>query len=290
MASTTATLSALVAPATVEELFLRPLLAQALATNAAVSTVRLIGTHDLKIPRVTGDPTVAHLDELEAAPLSDMGADAITATPVRAAGVSMLSREIVEDSSPEAQAEVGTRLVEAYRKQLDADFLGNGTANAGKQPDGLGSLTAGAGEHQVQRLAIMASPTNLFWMEDAIAAAQSVGAEPTALLMNPTDLAYYGKLPTVTGGPVPLLQSDPSKPRSKMISGVPVIPARDCPAGTHYLVDGTRLRTVIRREAEISVSEHYAFREDGVAVKVSGRHTFAFPHPRSIVRLERAAS
>ncbi len=290
MPGTTTSLAAFLDPATVDALFMQPLLASAVATNEAASTVCVIDTESLQIPRVTDDPDVVWLDELEPAPLVDMGADSITAVPKRVAAVSLLSRELVEDSSESAQEEVGAALVRAYGHALDAAYATDGTANGGKQPDGLASFTAGAGATNVQRLAIGTSPTNLDPFEDALAALTGTGATPTAFLMNPADITAYGKLKAATGSNVPLLGADPSQPRRKQISGVPIIPLTSLPAGTHYLVDGGRIRTVIRRDARIETSTHAYFREDGVAVKVSARATFAFPHPQSIVRLVRAAS
>ncbi len=162
-------------PEAAAELIVRPVEAASLAVT--VSTVVRTAAHKLRVPLVTDDPTAAWT--AEGAPITEsnptLGEEVIAFSKV--AGLTVVSRELANDSSPAAAQIVGDGLARDIARQIDAAFFANTTANA---PDGLESLTT-------SQVTTAAASWTLDTFTEAIFKAEAEGVTPDAFCFNPAD-------------------------------------------------------------------------------------------------------
>src|SRR3712207_315789 len=167
-------------PEQVESLLIKPVLAASVALNPLCSRVRRPTPPLLPAPAVTADRTAAWVAEGAEIPVSDLQTAEVDVVTKKVAGLSVVTSELAEDSSPEATAEVGRGLARDIARKVDAGFFADGTGNGGEQPDGLASLTVGTGN--VQDIAAGTAPTNLDAFAQAQMLAADVGAQLTAFV------------------------------------------------------------------------------------------------------------
>jgi HK97 family phage major capsid protein len=285
MTATTSNTAALLSPEQVEQLLVLPVLAQSVALNPIVSTVVRLTGSTYRIPKVTADPSAAWVAEGAEIPASDLTTNELVIAPSKVAGLSVITSELAEDSSPEASTQVGAGLARDIARKVDAAFFGGVAANT---PSGLASLTVGAGN--VQDIAAGTAPTNLDAFAQAQMLAGNVGAELTAFVANPITALVLANLKEATGSGKPLLEADPTKPTRRMIFGVPVLTSPEAPVGTIWGMSSARVTTVVRRDAEVKADRSVFFTSDRVAVRATCRIGFAFPHTAALVRIRLAAS
>ena len=87
---------------------------------------------------VLTDPQASFVAEAAEIPVTVGTLTEIDVVPKKLAALSVISSELAQDSSPAALQVVGDGIVRDVKRQLDASFFGNTTANG---PSGLGSLT-----------------------------------------------------------------------------------------------------------------------------------------------------
>ena len=75
------------------------------------------------------DPQASFVAEGAEIPVTDGTLTEIVATPKKLAALSIISSELAQDSSPAALQVVGDGIVRDVKRQLDASFFGNTTAN-----------------------------------------------------------------------------------------------------------------------------------------------------------------
>lgn len=282
--ASTATNGALLRPETVEDLLIKPVLASSIATDPRVAIVIRTDAGSVRFPVVATDPSAAWVAEGAEIPISDLITDEVNVTPAKLAGLTVVTSELAEDSSPEAQAIVGQGLSRDIARKLDDAFIG---AGGGIVPPGLGSLAAAA---MGGDLAIGTAPANLDGLADALAAVRAQGANPTAILVHPSTLSMFSKLKEGTSSSRYLLESDPGKATGKVVFGVPLIASTSLPTATMFVVDASRVYTVVRRNAEIVADASPFFTSDRVAVRATMRAAFGLVHTASVVRVRLAAT
>jgi HK97 family phage major capsid protein len=285
MTLTTGTAGPLLTPEQVEDLLVLPVLAASVALNPLVSTVVRLTGSTYRIPKVTADPSAAWVAEGAEIPTSDLTTNELVVTPSKVAGLSVITSELAEDSSPEASTEVGAGLARDIARKVDAAFFGGVAANT---PSGLASLTVGSGN--VQDIAAGTAPTNLDAFAQAQMLAGNVGAELTSFVANPATALILANLKDQTGSGRPLLQADPTKPTRRMIFGVPVLTSPEAPVGTIWGMSAARVTTVVRRDAEVKADRSVFFTSDRVAVRATCRIGFGFPHTAALIRIRLAAT
>ena len=285
MTLTTGTAGPLLTPEQVEDLLVLPVLAASVALNPLVSTVVRLSGSTYRIPKITADPSAAWVAEGAEIPVSDMTTNELVVNPSKVAGLSVITSELAEDSSPEASTEVGAGLARDIARKVDAAFFGGVAANT---PSGLGSLTVGAGN--VQDIAAGTAPTNLDAFAQAQMLAGDVGAELTSFVANPTTALTLANMKEATGSGKPLLGADPSVPTRRVILGVPLLTSPEAPVGTIWGMSAARVTTVVRRDAEVKADRSVFFTSDRVAVRATCRVGFGFPHTAALVRIRLAAS
>lgn len=266
MTETTVSLSAL---ATSEQanLILQPLLADAVAANSAVSTVHSTGSTEFRIPRVDSDAAAAWTLEGEEIAPSGVEVDELTLTPRKVGGLVPVSRELAEDSSPDAATLIGASLSRALIDQVDRAFLGD---LANPAPSGLEALAA---------TELATDLTNLDGLLEARASIAGAGGTATAIIAHPLDALALGKLKDSDGSNRALLDD------LTAIAGLPVIQSAHVAAGALWIVDAASVHTVIREDVSVESSRDAYFSSDRVAIRATMRVDFGFSHPDRVVKL-----
>jgi len=272
MTQLTTNAASILKPEEVHALIIQPLTMESVAMQA--STVVRTGSHDYRIPLVTGDPDTSWTPEAAEIPLDEVDFGELTVTPKKAAGLTVVSNELVADSSPEATDIIGQRLVQSLRRKVDSAWFAASTANG---PDGLGSITptdvyAGAGGF-----------TNVDPFYEALAAAENVGAKITTFVVNPDTALDLARLKEGTGSNKNLLQPDPTQPGRRVVAGVPLLVSPDAPVDVVWGIPKALAFAVVRKDAEVALDSSPFFTSDRTAVRVTVRVAFGFPQPDAVV-------
>ncbi|MFH5825007.1 phage major capsid protein [Georgenia sp. AZ-5] len=275
---------ALLTPAQVEDVFVRPLTQQAVC--ARVSRVVRTQSHDLRVPIVTSDVGASWVAEGAEIPLGDMTLTDLVITPTKMARVVGVTREAANDTSPAAVTEVAQSLVRSFQVVLDSSFFGG--AGVAPAPNGLGAL---AGVNTVATAA--GGWANLDVFTDAIVNGQTKGHPVTAFVANSADVTALSKLRDETGSNRPLLGPDPTVPGSRQILGVPLLTSDAVPASTVWAIPQTASLLVIREGAAegpvLETDKSVWFTKDQVAVKGILRISWGWPYPAAITKITKTA-
>lgn len=246
---------------------------------AQVATVVNIATHDFRLPRVTKDPTAAWTAEGEEIVPSDMTIDEVASTPSKVAGLSIITRELANDSSPAATEAIGQGLAREIARQVDRAFFGDLPAPA---PKGLYSV---AGKSTV---ATSSGYVNIDPFIEALTMAEVVGAKLTAFVTSPLTALALAKLKKGTGSNEPLLAADPSVPTGRVIQGVPLFVTPFIEDGSVWGIPKDHAFLLIRENAKIETDHSVFFVSDRVAIKGTMRVGTLFPHEAAIVHVPAA--
>lgn len=276
MAMHTGNGAAIFTPEEVADLLITPLTAAAVATQDNVTaTVVATQSHVWRVPMVTDDPAADWIAEgAEIAP-SDATLAELEVTPRKLAGLTIVTNELLADTSEEAKTIIGDGLVRDIARKLDAAFVGNLGGNA---PAGLGSIapTLVAGE----------SLDNLDAFAMAVSAAEQNGAAITSWVTNPATALELALLKDSDGSNATLLGTDPTQPTRRIIEGRPVVVSPDVPERAVYGLPADRVYTLIRSDADVVADSSAFFTSDRTAIRATLRAAFAFPHPDAVVRID----
>lgn len=272
MSMTTESGRSILTPEDVLQLLVKPLETESIPGR--VATAVSMSGNALRIPIVQQDPAAGFINEGAEIPASDAVFSEAKAEARKIAGLTIISRELAEDSSPAAAEEVGRGLVRDIRRKVDRAFVLDLAAPA---PAGLGSL------ENVTVIAAGASWMNTDPMIDATAAAASAGAALSHWVVSAADLVSIRKLKTSTGSNQALVTPDAGG--GLMLEGLPVVVSPDLAPGTAYGVDSSRIVFGIREDASVVSDSSVFFTSDRVAVRATMRLTWAFPHEESIVKI-----
>lgn len=204
---------------------------------------------------------------------SDATFDELVTTPSKVAGLTVISRELAEDSSPAAQQIVGDGLARDIARKVDSAFFAATTTNG---PKGLKSLTTSTATYAA------GGPTNIDWALSAIAAAEANGGNITAFV---TDPATALALATAKEGST----SERNLLEGRTVAGVPLVVSTDVTAGTIWGIDSRFVQVVVRDNTRLEIDRSAYFTTDQVAVKATMRVGFAFTHPLALVKVTAGA-
>lgn len=264
-------------------LLVGPVQAAATALNPAVSTIITTESHDFHLPVLDSDAAASWVAEGAEITPSDPTLREITITPAKVAGLAVISRELANDTSPQAQQIVGDSLARAIALKIDQAFFG---AVASPAPSGLGSFVNG----DVNRVALGTAPANLDGFAKAQSLVEQTGAQITAWVGNPADVLTVQQLKTQTGSAQPLLGTDASNGTARTVFGVPVLSTPNTAAGNVWGLSAARCIVVIREDVTVESDASVFFTSDRIAVKAVMRVGFAFPVPKAVAKLALAAS
>lgn len=264
-------------------LLVEPVQQAAAALDPRVSTTVTTDSHTFHLPVVNVDAAASWVNEgAEIAP-TDPSLSEIKVTPSKVAGLTIISNELANDSSPAAAEVVGTGLARSIAAQIDAAYFGNLTSPA---PAGMGSFANAA----INRIAAGVTPSNLDSFAQAMSLVELDGSQLTAFVAHPTDALTIQNIKTGTGYAMPLLGTDAANGTMRQVLGVPMIVTPRIPAGTIWGVAATRNYVVMRSDASVVTDNSVFFTSDRVAVRGVMRVGFGFPTPRAIVKISLTAS
>lgn len=265
-------------PDEIGPLIVQPVRQMSVALRAA--SVVTTSAHEYRLPVVEGDAGAAWVAEGAEIAASDADFDEIVVRPQKVAGLSIISRELAEDSSPSAQLAVGEGLAQSIANKVDAAFFGNTVTNG---PSGLLSVTG------VQTVDTGGAITNTDPFAEALSLAETAGAVVTSFAAHPTAVLQLSKVKKQTGSNEPLLGYDASQPTQRQVLGVPLIPSPSVAEGDVWAIPAAKVVIVLRDDVRLEVDRSRYFESDRVGIKATMRVGFAFPHPAAIVRLYKAS-
>lgn len=278
MAMTRADANRAFLPAEVGQLIIQPVQRESLAFQTATDFPTSAET--VRIPIVAEDPVAEWVAEGEEITPSDASLDEEVVTPAKVAGLTVITRELAEDSSPAAAQLVGLGIARDIARKIDAAFFGNLPAPA---PGGLAGLTG------VQEVDAGQAWTDLDPFAEALSKAEQVGATLTAFVTSPADALILANLKEATGSNKPLLSPDPTMPTRRMIQGVPLYISPAVSAGTVWGYDQAFVHVVRREDTTLAVDYSAYFSSDRVGVRATMRVGFGFPHKASIIKITLSA-
>jgi len=243
---------------------------------AQIATTVTTSSTEYHIPIVSADPTAAWVAEGDEITPSDPTLQELTVKPSKVAGLTIVSRELADDSDPAASEVVGQGLARDIARRIDqAAFAGL----AAPAPAGLTTLSG------IQSYTNASAFANLDFAAEAISKAETVGARITAFVAGPATALALAKVKTQTGSNQPVLGSDATTATGRMILGVPLFVSQFVAANTLWAIDGSRVWLVVRDDATVEADRSVFFTSDRVAVKATMRAGFGFVHPQSVVKV-----
>lgn len=265
--------TAILTPEQVGQLVVQPVARQSIAMQ--VASVVTTSSETFRIPIVTDDPTAGwYADGAEIAD-DRLGTDEINVAPAKVAALTIISNELAQDSSPDAQRVVGEALARDLARSMDAAFFGSVAPPA---PSGLGALTG------IGTVDDVGTWADLDPFLEAQYAADAQGRTITGWVTNHTDALELAKLRDATDSNRPLL-GDPVEGTRRRLAGADLYVSPYVPAGTVYGIPRDVAMIVRRTDTTLTVDASRYFERDSLGVRATMRVGFGFPHPAAIVRV-----
>lgn len=265
-------------PDEVADLVVRPVQRDSIAFTVGTTVEMNDRTHEYRVPLLTGDPSAAWTAEGAEIDTSDPTLAEIAIVPKKLAGLTIVSREMANDSNPGALELVGAGLSRDLVAKVDASFFGSNTGQA-NQPAGLENLTG------FSAVEVTGEIQNTDPFAEAIAAAEVVGAQINHFVAHPDDVLALAKIKTGTGSNQPLLGTDATVPGKRVVLGIPVLACAAVTPGTIWGIPTTGVHVVVRETPELAVDGSSHFTSDRLAIRAILRIGFAFVHPAAIVKI-----
>lgn len=276
MSTTTSTTPRAWLPQNVLSLVVQPLGKQSIAAQIGAYRTGLAGD-SLRVPLVTADPSSEWVNEGEEFPYSQSQLGEVEAAYRKLAGLSVISRELAEDSSPDVAEQVGQGLVRDLARKLDAALF---TDAGPKAPAGLATLDG------VTTVDATGGIIDLDPFVQAKFRAAAVGAELAAFVLSPADAEAVALLKESQGSAKRLLTESAGQPGTMAVDGVPVLTSPAIPDGTSWALPKGRLVVGVRQDAKIETDGSAFFTSDRIAIRATMRVAFAFSHPAAIVKID----
>lgn len=248
---------------------------QAMSVAMQTTTVIPVGRHEvLRVPIVTKDPQAQWVNEGAEITPDHLAGKEVVAIPAKVAGLTVITRELVEDSAQAVAEIVGQGLARDIARQVDQAFFGSLPPPA---PPGLESLT------DVQGVDAGPAWANVDPFVEAVSKLEDVGATASVFVANPADALALAKIKEANNSNRPLLQPDPTQPTRRMLHGVPLLTSPYVTEGIVWAWDSSRVMTALREDTRVDVDKSAYFTSDRLAVRATMRVAFAFPHEAAIV-------
>ncbi|MSS84546.1 phage major capsid protein [Actinomycetaceae bacterium WB03_NA08] len=238
------------------------------------------GSSEFHVPIVGKDAGAGWVAEGEEIAVTEGKYGEATVIPKKVAGLSVISRELANDSSPAASKIVGDGLARSIARQVDIAFFGSTTVNG---PIGLEGVPG------INEVEAPTAWTNLDPFAEAIAEAEQEGAVITSFVANPEDAKVLATLKDQADSNRPLLGVDPTKATQRLLQGVPLLVSPAVTPGTVWGIPRDRVLVITREGTEIAVDESVFFTSDRVAVRAIMRVGFAYPHAEAVQKITLAS-
>lgn len=243
----------------------------------------------LKVPAVTGSVTVGGIAEAGEISASDPTLSTITLDPKKFAAMTLVNREAVEDSNPNLREVVSNSLIRDMAVALDAQLVtGSGSGQNLTGLRNIASTTAGPST------GTDGAALSFDHLADTLGAYDGANLDPdrAAWIMHSRTWSSVRKL--VDDQSRPLVSVDPTSDVRVTLWGKPVYisnslsvaetvgSSSDC--STILLCDMSQIVVGVSRAIEVVMSEHYAFANDQIAIRVTARYDIGAPQPTAIVK------
>jgi HK97 family phage major capsid protein len=279
MAGNTTNFASILTPEQVADLVVRPLISESIAGQ--VMTAVTTSSREYRIPVVTQDPSASWTAEGAEINVSDAAVDEVNVIPSKLAALSIITRELANDSSPAAAEVVGQGIVRDLVRKVDAALFAASTTNG---PAGIAGLSG------ISTVDAGASYANVDAFSDALFTAAASNGVISAWVTNPATAKALSKVKEATGSNKPLLGPDPTVPGRRQILGVPLLtsPAVATAGNVVWGISAAYSYLVIREDAEVESDRSVFFTSDRVAIRATLRLGFGFPAPATVVKITTA--
>lgn len=284
MANTTVNSASILTPEQIGDLVIKPLTQESVAMQ--VSTVVRTDANSYRIPTVTADPDTSWTPEGSEITADDLDLSELVVTPRKLAGLTVVSNELLADSSEDAAALIGQRLVNSLKRKIDAAYFANTTPNG---PSGLLSLVGGGLTNGFTGTS-GGFGNNLDVFYDLASQVETAGAKLTSWVVSPFYGVKLAQLKEATGSNKSLLQPDATQAFRRVVGGVPVYHSPDIATGVVWGISKPYSVVVLRKDADVVVDSSPYFTSDRTAIRAVLRVGFGFPHPAAIAQLRLATS
>jgi HK97 family phage major capsid protein len=283
MASTVSTFNKSYLPDEFGQLLIATASKQSVALQ--VATVITSQSNEFRIPLISGEVTAGWYAENAEITLSDSAAGEEVVRPRKIAGLTKISAELANDSSPQAAQVTGESVGRSISASIDSAFFGSATGS-GTPPKGLGAFADSA-------VTLITAPTE--WADidpfiQAIFGIEAIGGNLTSFVAHPADAQILASLKKQSGSNEPLLAPDATSPTTRRLAGLPLYTSTAVTQGTIYGIDATRTFVIIREDVTVEVDRSVYFGSDSVAVRGIARIGFGYPHSAAIARIMLAAA
>lgn len=250
------------------------------AVTAQVAKTRLTGAHSLRVPVIHSDPQASWLAEGQEIDLSEMQLGEQVITFSKVGGLSVITRELANDTDPAVVNEVGAGLSRDIARRIDAAFFGT-NAEDPNAPKGLEDL-----ENTTDVTATTLGNLDIF-TEARFAAAQH-DATIAAFVAHPTTAQRIATLKEGDASARNLLAAVPEGDQTGIVASIDGVPLRTSTAITKdivWAIPNDRVVLGIREDVGIDVSDQVFFSSDRVAIKATARAAFGYLDEGSIVKV-----
>jgi HK97 family phage major capsid protein len=276
MALLTSTAAGILAPEEVNGLVVQPVTRMSVAYQA--TQLVTITSNEYRFPILTENRSAAWVLEKQEIPVDDPTVTELTAKPQKVAALTVISRELANDSLENASAAevVGQAIARDIARVVDvAMFSATAITNA---PPGVGQLAG------VSTASFAAG--NLDGFAEAVSKAEEVGATLTSFVASPATALAMAQLKVDSADSnLPLLQQDPTQPTRRLIFGVPLLVSPGVADDVVWGLASDFAYTVQNSEATLDVDSSPYFTSDRLAIRGTLRLAWGFPHPKSVVKI-----
>lgn len=239
------------------------------------------GAHSYHVPILATDVTVGAVVEGAEITPSDATFQELTVTPAKFAGLTIVSRELADDSNPSATDQIGRSLARQIANSVDNALF---NVLASPNPAGLAALTG------ISTVDAPVAYVDLDPFEEALSKSEAAGGRITAWATSAATALDIARLKDLTtGSNRGLLNSDLTADGRRMILGRPIVVSPYVPADVVYGISAEDLLVVTRNDTRLDVDQSVFFTSDRVGVRGTMRVAFGFPVPAAHVRITNAA-
>lgn len=279
MALSTASGAAVLNPAQIEASLVKPL--ETIAAIALCSTiVRTAGMSALRIPTTAATPTASFVAEGAEIPVTDADLDELILNPRKLAGLSVITSELAQSSTPQAADIVGRGLAKDIAKKLDMGAFGTLSAPA---PPGLATLS---GVKAVTAHVQGGKLTDFDWAAEAESLSALAGGNITHWIAAPDAALLVATTPLGgVGGQMPALQPDPTLPTRRQVLGRPLLVSPAVASRTIWGIDQSRSFLAIAEDVTLEADRSVYFTSDRIAIRAKLRVSYGWPEPATVIKI-----
>ncbi|WP_405840292.1 phage major capsid protein [Streptomyces platensis] len=253
---------------------------EALSVAYLTGTKVTTGANSYHIPILASDVTVGAVAEGAEITPSDAAFAELVVIPAKFAGLTIVSRELADDSNPSAADQIGKSIARQIANSVDNALF---NTLASPNPAGFASLTG------ISTVSAPTAYTDLDPFEEAVSLSEAAGGRISAWVTGAATALEIAKLKDATGSNKGLLNPDLTAEGRRTILGRPVVISPYVPADVVYGISKDDFLVVTREDTRLDVDKSAYFSSDRIGVRGTMRVGFAMPVAAAHVRITNAA-